>query len=265
MSGAGFTLLLMKMAIAAAIVVVVSIIAEKSKPFIAAMVATLPVSAGPALVFLAMGHDDAFMAAALAGSLVTNLALAFYISGYGWLAGRFSVMRALGGAFLLWLLAGYVLKLAPWTLPSALFANIALYLAMIPLTKAFLSTKAGPVPPRPWFAIPLRALAVASLVAALTLLSDVLGPYGSGWLAVFPVVLSSLIAILHPRIGGPATAAMIVSGLPGMIGFAIALAVAASLAEPLGRYQALGIGLAITLIWNGGLVWLKYRRSSAAP
>lgn len=261
MSGAGFTLLLMKMAIAAAIVVIVSIIAERSKPFIAAMVATLPVSAGPALVFLAMGHDDAFMAAALAGSLVTNLALAFYIGGYGWLATRFPVVPALGGAFLLWLMAGFVMKLAPWTLPGALLANVALYLAMIPLTKAFLSTKAGPVPPRPWFAIPLRALAVASLVAALTLMSDVLGPYGSGWLAVFPVVLSSLIAILHPRIGGPATATMIVSGLPGMIGFAIALAVAASLAEPLGRYHALGIGLAITLIWNGGLVWFKSRPS----
>ncbi|MBN8533290.1 MAG: hypothetical protein J0L51_04295 [Rhizobiales bacterium] len=265
MSGTGFWLLAMKMAIAAAIVVTVSIIAEKSKPFIAAMVATLPVSAGPALVFLAMGHDDAFMGAALGGSLVTNLALAFYIGGYGWLAARFSVVPALGGAFVLWLMAGYLLKLVPWTLLSALLANIVLYLAMIPLTKAFLIAKAGLVPPRPWFALPLRALAVASLVAALTTLSDALGPYGSGWLAVFPVVLSSLIAILHPRIGGPATATMIVSGLPGMIGFAIALAVAASLAEPLGRYAALGIGLLITLIWNGGLVLLKSRRSSAAP
>lgn len=261
MSGAELWLLAVKMAIAAAIVVTVSIIAEKSKPFIAAMVATLPVSAGPALVFLAMGHDDAFLAAALGGSLVTNLALAFYIGGYGWLAARFSVVPALGGAFLLWLMAGYLLKQAPWTLLSALLANIALYLAMIPLTKAFLVSNTGMAPPRPWFALPLRALAVAGLVAALTTLSDVLGPYGSGWLAVFPVVLSSLIAILHPRIGGPATATMIVSGLPGMIGFAIALAVAASLAEPLGRYTALGVGLLITLIWNGGLVLLRFRRS----
>lgn len=265
MDGAFLALLLAKMAIAAAIVVSVSIIAERSKPFIAAMVATLPVSAGPALVFLAMGHDDSFIAAALAGSLVTNLALSFYITGYGWLAHRFSVVPALGGAFLLWAGASYALKALPWTLPLTLVANIAVYCALIPLTRRYLTAKAGLVPPRPWFAIPLRALAVASLVATLTLASDVLGPYGSGWLAVFPVVLSSLIAILHPRIGGPATATMIVSGLPGMIGFAIALAMASALAEPLGRYTALGIGLAITLCWNGGLVWLKSRRASAAP
>jgi hypothetical protein len=73
-------------------------------------------------------------------------------------------------------------------------------------------------------------------------------------------VLSSLIVILQPRIGGPATATMIVSGLPGMLGFSFALAIAAALAVPLGRFVALGIGLAITLLWNGGLVFLRHRK-----
>lgn len=261
MSGALIVVLALKMAIAAAIVVSVSLIAEKSKPFIAAMIATLPVSAGPALVFLAMGHDDAFMRGALLGSLVTNIALVFFFLTYGWLSSRCAVTGALGGAFAVWLLLGLLLRQMQWTIIAALIANVALYLALIPLTRGFLAAKAGIVPPRPWFAVPLRALAVASLVAALTLLSDLIGPYGSGWLAAFPVVMSSLIAILHPRIGGPATAAMILSGLPGMIGFAVALATAAFLAEPLGRYAALGIGLLITLVWNGALVALKASRA----
>lgn len=265
MSGAFLALLGLKMAIAAAIVVSVSLIAERSKPFIAAMVATLPVSAGPALVFLAMGHDNAFMRAVLLGSLVTNIALAFFFLAYGWLSSRSAVIGALGGAFLVWLLAGLALRQASWTVAAALATNIALYLLLIPLTRGYLAAKAGILPPRPWFAIPLRALGVASVVAALTLLSDIIGPYGSGWLAAFPVVMTSLIAILHPRIGGPATAAVILSGVPGMIGFAIALAAAASLAEPLGRYAALGIGLMITLIWNGGLVWLKASLASTTP
>jgi hypothetical protein len=253
-------LLLSKMGVAATIVVGVSIIAEKSRPYHAAMVATLPVSAGPAFAFLAMGHDDAFMAKALAGGLVTNMALGFYITTYGWLAQRHSVLPALGAAFLLWLAAAFALKQLPWTLPTALLANVLVYAALIGLTRHFLAARAGALPPRPWFALPLRALGVSALVAAITLLSDVLGPYGSGWLAVFPVVLSSLIAILHPRIGGPATAAMIVSGLPGMIGFAIALAAASILSEPIGRYAALAVGLLITLIWNGALVLLRGRQ-----
>ncbi|MGL5445867.1 MAG: hypothetical protein ACRDBL_00985 [Rhabdaerophilum sp.] len=261
MSGALIVLLGLKMAVAAAIVVSVSMIAERSKPFIAAMIATLPVSAGPALVFLAMGHDDAFMRGALLGSLVTNIALVFFFVAYGWLSGRFAVVGALGGAFLVWLLIGVLLRQIPWTIGSAFITNVVLYLALIPLTRGYLAAKAGIVPPRPWFAIPLRALAVASLVAALTLLSDTIGPDGSGWLAAFPVVMSSLIAILHPRIGGPATAAMILSGLPGMIGFSVALATAACLAEPIGSYGALVIGLLITLIWNGALVALKASRA----
>ncbi|PPD16242.1 MAG: hypothetical protein CTY25_02230 [Methylobacterium sp.] len=262
MTGAEASLLLLsKMGIAATIVVAVSIIAEKSKPFLAAMVATLPVSAGPALVFLALGHDEAFMAGALVGSLVTNLALTFYILGYAWLAQRMSALPSLAGALMLWTFGAYLLKHLPWSLASALVLNIAAYLALIPLTRSYLAARAGALPMRPWFAIPLRALAVAALVAAITLLSDVLGAYGSGWLAVFPVVLSSLIAILHPRIGGPATAAVIVSGVPGMIGFAIALAVAAVLVEPIGRFWALGLGLAITLAWNGGLVLMRGRNA----
>jgi hypothetical protein len=50
-----------------------------------------------------------------------------------------------------------------------------------------------------------------------------------------------------------------------MIGFAMALATASALAEPLGRYGALGIGLVITLIWNGGLVLWKANRASPVP
>ncbi|MCU0818567.1 MAG: hypothetical protein MUF11_04555 [Beijerinckiaceae bacterium] len=258
---ASLLLLFTKMGIAASIVVAVSIIAEKSKPFLAAMVATLPVSAGPALVFLAMGHDDAFMRAALAGSLVTNIAMSFYISAYGWMAQRFSVLPALLSAFLLWLVAGWLLKSLPWTLATALVANVFAYVSLMFLTRRYLTASAGVVPPRPWFALPLRALAVASLVAAITLLSDILGPYGSGSLAVFPVVLSSLIVILHPRIGGPATATMILSGLPGMVGFAFALAATSALAEPLGRFWALGVGLVITLIWNGALLLMRSREA----
>lgn len=259
MSGAALGLLALKMVIAASIVVTVSIIAERSRPFIAAMVATLPVSAGPAIAFLAMNHDDAFMRAALQGSLVTNMAMAIFFVGYGWLAARYSVLPSLLGAFLGWVMAGSLLRLLPWTILPALLANLAIYGALIPLTRHLLEARAGVVPPRPWFAIPLRALAVSLLVAAITLLSDILGPYGSGWLAVFPVVMSSLIGILHQRIGGPATAAMIVSGLPGMMGFAVAIAAAAALTETWGRVTALCIGLAITLVWNGALVLFSRR------
>ena len=60
------------MAVAAAFVVAASMITERSGPAIGALVATLPVSAGPSYVFLALDHDDAFIAQSALASLPIN-------------------------------------------------------------------------------------------------------------------------------------------------------------------------------------------------
>ena len=93
----------------------------------------------------------------------------------------------------------------------------------------------------------------------MTTLSWTLGPYYSGTLAALPIVLSSLIAILQPRIGGPQTAAMIANGLIGLLGFGFALAASVATIPAFGRFWALGIGLAVCLLWNGALVLFKRR------
>ena len=72
-------------------------------------------------------------------------------------------------------------------------------------------------------------------------------------------MFTSLILILHPRIGGPATAAVIANGLWGLIGFGIAIVVLHLAALPLGRAAALGLALATCVAWNLGL-WFYGRR-----
>jgi hypothetical protein len=64
--------------------------------------------------------------------------------------------------------------------------------------------------------------------------------------------------ILHPRIGGPATAAVIANGLWGLIGFAAAIVALHLAAEPLGSAAALSLALATCVAWNIGL-WLYGR------
>lgn len=49
--------LAVKMAATAAVVVAASRLAERAGPLIGGMIATLPISAGPAYIFLALGHD----------------------------------------------------------------------------------------------------------------------------------------------------------------------------------------------------------------
>jgi energy-converting hydrogenase Eha subunit E len=62
-------ILLLRMMVAAGFVVTASIITERSGPVIGALVATLPVSAGPSYVFLALDHDAAFIAQGALSSL----------------------------------------------------------------------------------------------------------------------------------------------------------------------------------------------------
>jgi len=74
------------MAVTAAFVVSASIITERSGPVIGALIATLPISAGPSYVFLALDHDAAFIANGALASLPINaatiwLALTYVVPG----------------------------------------------------------------------------------------------------------------------------------------------------------------------------------------
>ncbi len=96
------SLLAAKMAAAATCVVLASLIAERTGPLVAAMVATLPVSAGPIYVFLAMEHDARFIGDAALASLSSNLATAFFCTIYVFAAQRLRTAGALSTAFVGW-------------------------------------------------------------------------------------------------------------------------------------------------------------------
>ena len=88
------------------------------------------------------------------------------------------------------------------------------------------------------------------------------GPKVTGILAVFPIVLLSLIFILHPRIGGPATAAVL-SNMPlGLAGFSLSCLTAHLLVERAGAAAGLAIALAVSICCNL-LFWAIRRRRAA--
>src|ERR1700710_2007284 len=88
--------LALRMAITAAFVVSASVITERSGPVIGALVATLPISAGPSYVFLALDHDAAFIAQGALASLPVNAATIFLGLTYVHLAQRHDVIVSLG-------------------------------------------------------------------------------------------------------------------------------------------------------------------------
>ena len=251
--------LALRMAVTAAFVVSASVITERSGPVIGALVATLPISAGPSYVFLALDHDAAFIAEGALASLPINAVTIFLGLTYVVLAQRRNALVSFSGAVVVWTALAALSRTVHWSLTGGLIANALAYTICLPLLRRFRNVKMTLITRR-WYDIPLRALLVSTLVATVTTLSGWVGPSISGTIALFPVVFTSMMLILHPRIGGPATAAVLANSGWGLIGLGIAIAVLHLAALRFGSAVALSLALATCVSWNLGLWWNGRRR-----
>ena len=256
--------LALRMAITAAFVVTASIITERAGPAIGALIATLPVSGGPSYIFLAIDHGDNFIASSALTSLPINAATILMSLVYVIVAQRFSMIASLCAAIGTWLICALLVRTTGWSLAGGILANVVALAVSLPLAQRFRGAKM-PLITRRWYDIPLRAALVATLVATVVTLSGHVGPAISGILALFPVVYTSFILILHPRIGGAATGAVLANGLWGLIGFGAAVVVLHLAPPRFGGAAALSLALATCVAWNLGL-WSfgRYRLRKAA-
>jgi hypothetical protein len=110
--------LALRMAITAAFVVTASVITERSGPVIGALVATLPISAGPSYVFLALDHDAAFIAEGALASLPINAATIFLGLAYVVLAQRHNALVSFLGAAAVWIALAALARTVHWSLAS---------------------------------------------------------------------------------------------------------------------------------------------------
>jgi hypothetical protein len=254
--------LALRMAIAAAFVVSASVITERSGPVIGALVATLPISAGPAYVFLALDHDAAFIAEGALASLPINAATIFLGLTYAVLAQRFSLWVSAGAAIAVWLGLATIIRQFQWTLPGGVIVNAITFAICVPLLRPYMHVEKMPLITRRWYDIPLRAALVATLVAIVVTTSSWVGPRISGIIALFPIVFTSLMLVLHPRIGGKSTAAVVANGAWGMMGFGLAIAVLHGAALNFGSAVGLSLALATCIAWNLALWWNGRRKTA---
>src|SRR5438067_2424548 len=129
------------------------------------------------------------------------------------------------------------------------------------VSASVITERSGPLITRRWYDIPLRAALVATLVATVVTASGWVGPKISGIIALFPIVFTSLMLILHPRIGGPPTAAVVANGAWGLMGFGLAVAVLHLATLRFGAVIGLSLALATCVSWNLGLWWNGRRRA----
>ncbi len=256
-----FLSLALKMAATAVVVVTASLVAERVGALIGAMIATLPIAAGPAYILLALDHDAQFIADSTVASLAVHAATGLFGTAYVFAAQRCSFPVTIAIAVGTWLGCALVIRSTEWSLAGAIMLCAATYGACVPLVQRFLHVRV-PAIARRWFDIPLRALLVAVLVGAVVAVGANVGPKLTGILAVFPIVMLSLMLILHPRIGGAATAAIIANTMWGLVGFALSVLALHVAVVPLGAPLALAFALLVAVATNI-TIFLVRRRGMA--
>ncbi|MBS0532503.1 MAG: hypothetical protein JSR72_00460 [Proteobacteria bacterium] len=241
--------LLVRMAVTAAFLIAATVTAERAGPLIGGLVATLPISAGPIYIFLAIDHGAHFVGQSALGSMVSNaFNIAFAVT-YCLLAQKRSMVVALAGAFAVWALLSYSFNYVPLGVWGTIFINIVALAAGHALVSPLRHVQ-FPRMRTYWYDYVLRAALVALLLGIVVTLSYHIGPVASGNLAVFPIVLSSLVLVLHPRVGGPATAAVLSNAVIGLGGFGVAMLVLHLTADPLGSVLSLVLTLVVSVAFN---------------
>lgn len=258
-------MLALKAGLTALVVVAVTVAAERGGPLAGAFLATLPIVPGPVFAILAIDHPPSFIADSALYALAGNTMSATFGACYVVLAQRRSLWTSLALAALVWLAGASVisrLDFTPLTAPLLTFSALAAcYVVVRPYREA-----AMPRVPLRLADVVLRGLFAATAATAIFVASTFFGPSWTGVLAVFPVMFASIAILLHPRLGGHASASVIASANIGMWGFTLGALVVTLFAVPLGSWPALGLGLLISLVWNLAVYSLRHRKlKSMAP
>jgi hypothetical protein len=235
--------LALKLFLAPACVVAVSLAGRRWGTTVAGLLGGFPVVGGPILLVVTLQHGRSFGAEAAAGSLLGLAASAAFATVYARLAPRARPLPTLLAGW-----AAYFAVIAVLGLPG--FSAVVSFLiaaAAFELGRRLVPAHPGMAPPDrtppPWD-LPARALAALAMVLAITLAAGGLGPELSGLLAPFPILTSVLIVFTHAHDGADEAQILIRAFLLGFYAFATFSLVLALTLEDLSVAAAFAAALA---------------------
>jgi hypothetical protein len=256
--------LALKLFLAPACVVAVSLAGRRWGPTVAGLLGGFPVVAGPILLVVTLDQGRGFGADAAAGSLLGLTAVAASTVVYARAAPRLSPPLTL---------------LAAWT---AFFAGVgllgvldvspliafAIAVASFELSRLLVRVPGEATPEElalPWWDLPARALSALVLVLAVTIAADALGPTLSGQLAAFPVLTSVLLVFTHLTRGAVEVQLLIRGFLLGFYGFAVFSLVLALVLDELSTGESFALATAAATATQLAMSARLRRRSSGPP
>lgn len=255
----GLTLLTLKLSLAPAIIVAVTLAGRRWGARVAGRLAAFPVIAGPILLFVAIEHGPGFAAEAGAGTVAAIAAFAAYVLAYAWTAIRYAWPVSLVGGYLAYSVVAWLLiqsELPVW-------AHVAIDVAVLVLALRCMPPDQPPrPPPRPMrFDLPVRMACGAALVWLISALAETLGARAAGVLALFPVLGTVVTVFSHRNSGVAFVIVLLRSMLWGnfaMLSFCATLAVLLPVVPLIVVFSA-AILVALTVNALTGIVWRKSR------
>jgi hypothetical protein len=236
-------ILLLKLALAPALVVSSSLAGRRWGPAAAGTLVALPIVAGPVLLITCLEQGTAFGAQAAAASLLGLVSLALFTLVLAWASRSMDWRVALPVAWAVCLIGDVFLSRLTVRPGWGLVLALGSAWAAARLLPRECSGPGHPVVARlPWWDLPGRAAATAVLVVTVTTAAATMGPDGTGVLAPFPIATSVLAAFVLAQQGSSAVVHLL-RGIPhGLLGFAVFCFLVAVLIEPVG--VAAGFALA---------------------
>lgn len=254
--------ILIKLAATVLIVVTATLVAERANSFGAAMIAALPISAGPAYLFIALDHGPAAVASSAVGGIGVNAVMGAFLYIAVILIPRFGIIIGLGVALAVWIAGALAILETSIGIAGAIALNIVAFPLFARLV-AGRRSHALPKPPKMRLSdIALRAIAVVGVVFAVLKVGQAFGPDAAGLVALIPVVWISMALILYARMGKDACVAVLANGIIGMFGFCLALTVLHFITLNVGLSAGLILALITSIGWNGGLTLLRARKAA---
>jgi GMC oxidoreductase len=255
-------LLLLKLTLSPLLIIVVTLATRRWGMAMGGWLASLPINAGPILLFYALEQGTSFAASAAHFTISSVVGVATSCLAYGWIAQKYHWPICLLGAWAAFFATVALLRLFPMTLVPALVVSIVVLFVARKLLPAV-----GPIAVpsiRPRFDLPMRIAATLALILSLTYLAGWLGPRLSGLLTAFPVASAVVGAFSHAQQGRDAAVSFFRGMLGGMHGFCVFCAVLSLTLQRYGVPAAFALALSAQVVIHGLSLWLRQRQSRIA-
>lgn len=209
--------LALKLILAPLIIGSASLAGRRWGPAVSGWIVGMPLTSGPIIFFVALGHGVPFAANSILGVLSGGISLVLYALSYAWLAVRFRWQISIAGSLLLFSLS--TLYLQGISIPLYGIVPVVIVAILAGLTfmpKGEVETENGN---SSRWDIPARILIGTSFILLLTGIAPLIGSRMTGLLTTIPLYVTILSIFAH-RDRGPAAAAHVLRGLLyGMFAF----------------------------------------------